>query len=256
MKTIEPKLAERRRNVSEDRARRRLRWILVTILAVAVGVVGFWLIRSPLLSISTVTYTNVVRSNPSAVMTELGVGIGSPTIDVDAGAITSAVESDPWVDEAVVSIGWPGTIVIEVIEHVPAAPARADGDWVMLSAATTVVGPTAEPSTTDLVIDIDQGRVEEGTSIDDPLTVGAVAFAGALREDLAVGAVIYVEGDGLFATVVGHTVRLGRPVDLAEKAVVLAALIDQGLDPDATIDVIAPTRPAVRNPQPEVEPEE
>jgi hypothetical protein len=33
-------------------------------------------------------------------------------------------------------------------------------------------------------------------------------------------------------------------------------LIDQGLDPDAVIDVIAPTRPAVLNPQPEVEPEE
>ncbi|NHZ70247.1 MAG: FtsQ-type POTRA domain-containing protein [Proteobacteria bacterium] len=256
MKTIEPKLAERRRNVSEDRARRRLKWILFTIVALSVGVVGFWLVRSPLLSISTVTYTNVVNADPESALTQLGVGIGSPTIDVDGGAIAAAVESDPWVDEAVVSVKWPGTIEIDVTEHVLAAPAKAGDGWVLLSAATTVIGPAATPTGDDLVINIDQGSIEPGIPIDDALTVGAVAFARALREDLAVGASIYVEGDGLFATVAGHTVRLGRPVDLSEKAMVLAALIDQGLDPEATIDVIAPTRPAVLNPQPEVEAEE
>ena len=39
MTTMEPRLAERRRGVSEDRARGRLKWILVTILLLA-GIVG------------------------------------------------------------------------------------------------------------------------------------------------------------------------------------------------------------------------
>jgi len=67
---------------------------------------------------------------------------------------------------------------------------------------------------------------------------------------------VYLEGGGLYATVQGHTVRLGRPVDLDTKATVLAAMIDEGIEEGATIDLIAPLRPAVMNPQPQVEDEE
>jgi hypothetical protein len=47
-------------------------------------------------------------------------------------------------------------------------------------------------------------------------------------------------------------VRLGRPIDLEDKALVLASLFDTELEEGAEINLIAPTRPAVLNPQPEV----
>ena len=63
---------------------------------------------------------------------------------------------------------------------------------------------------------------------------------------------MFVDDGGLVATVGGHVVRLGRPIDLENKALVLASLLDTELEDGAEINLIAPTRPAVRKPQPEV----
>lgn len=256
MTTVEPRIAERRRTISEDRARKRLRWILITILVVAIAVVSMWLVRSPFLSISTIEVTSVTQADPDSALVRLGVGVGTPTVDVDATAIQSVIEEDPWVASVSVSVRWPGSIEIDIVERVASTPARAGSGWVMMSVDSTVLMAVSQPAAGALLIDIDLASVSPGDAIDDPLIVGALTFAEALRDDLKENTVIYADGDGLFATVSRHTVRLGRPVDMANKAAVLAGLLDNGLDPDASINVIAPSRPAVLNPQPEVEPEE
>ena len=95
MTMMDERVAERRRGVSEDRARRRLRWVLGTIAVVLVAVGAIWLIRSPVLSIASVTVTGNTMSNPDAYVDELGMGIGVPTIDVRAGAIASCPRRRP-----------------------------------------------------------------------------------------------------------------------------------------------------------------
>lgn len=253
MTKMEPRVAERRRSVSEDRARRRLRWILATIVTIAVIAFGFWMVRSPFLSVSSIDVFGAVRSNPAEALSGLGMGVGTPTIDVDGGAIERAIEADPWIASAEVSVRWPGSITITVTEHDPVAPVRTGSGWMLVSLASTVLEPAPSPPGDSAVIDIDLGPVSVGDVIENPMVRGAVSFIAALRPDLVAGAVLYSEGDGLYATVAGHSVRLGRPVDLATKATVLAVLIDKGLDEGATIDLIAPLRPAVSNPQPQVE---
>jgi len=254
--TMEPRVAERRRNVSEDRARRRLRWILLAIVLVAMVTFGFWLIRSPFLSVSSVDVSGAERSDPNATLTGLGIGVGTPTIDVRADDIERALEADAWVASADVSIAWPGSIAITIAEHVPVAPVRAGPSWVMVSAEGTVLEEVSGVSQEAAIVDIDIGSVVSGSAIDDPYVSGSMAFVSALRPDLKTGAVLYRDGDGLYATVAGHSVRLGRPVDLEAKATVLGTLIDSGLVEGASIDLIAPLRPAVTNPQPQVEAEE
>ena len=256
MTTIEPRVAERRRGVSEDRARHRLRWILGFILFITVVAFGLWLIRSPFLSISTITIVGADISDPAAAVEGLGVSVGMATIEVDGGEISRAVEKEPWVASADVSVQWPGTVVISVKEHVPVAPAPSGEQWMMLSAESTVLELIARPVDGVFIVDIDVSTAAIGDAVNDPMVSGALEFGSALRPDLGRDAVMYVEGSGLAASVDGHTVRLGRPVDLAEKAVVLAALIDSGLAPAAEINLIAPTRPAVTNSQPEVEDEQ
>ena len=96
MTTMEPRVAERRRGVSEDKARRRLRWILGIIGLIAAVGFGFWIVRSPVLSISSITVSGAELSNPQTVIDEMGVIVGVPTIDVDRNAIGRAIESDPW----------------------------------------------------------------------------------------------------------------------------------------------------------------
>jgi hypothetical protein len=252
MTAVEPRVAERRRGVSEDRARHRLRRILGLIALIALVALGFWLIRSPLLSVSSISVSGAELSSPAVIIDEMGIVVGIPTIDIDAGAIERAVESDPWVAAADVSVRWPGTVSVAVTEHVGLAPARAGEGWVMLSRASTVLEPIDGPPEGMFVADIDTSTTPVGEAVLNPMVIGALEFGSVLRPDLAEHAVIYVEDGSLVATVGGHLVRLGRPIDLEDKALVLASLLDTELDEGAEINLIASTRPAVLVPQPEV----
>jgi hypothetical protein len=58
--------------------------------------------------------------------------------------------------------------------------------------------------------------------------------------------VVVTESEGeLWADVAGMVVRLGRPIDMEPKARALVALLAEGLPPGATVNLVAPTRPAV-----------
>jgi cell division protein FtsQ len=256
MTTMEPKLAERRRGVSEDRARGRLKWILVALVLLLAIVGGVWLLTSPVLSLRSVTVSGAVRSNPMASVVSLDMGQGTPTIEVDAAALEDSIQGDPWVKEASVEIGWPGSLSISVVEYEPFATVRAADRWVVVSVDGAVLEPGEPPTATSFTVAVDAGPVAAGYDITNPLIIGALAFIESLDPDVVSGVVIESDGEGLDAMVAGHAVRLGRPTEMHRKARVLSSLIASGLEPGARIDVIAPLRPAVTNPQPEVELEE
>jgi cell division protein FtsQ len=252
---MDERVAQRRKGVSEDRARRRLRWILGTIVVVLVVAASAWLIRSPVLSIDVVEVTGASQSDPSSYVEALEMGIGTPTVDVSAGEIELAIEADPWVADASVRVSWPGSVTVHVTEHVPIAVIRAGDEWYVTSIDGSVVAPGDQDGGLP-VVEIDLAAVGVGESTDDAMILGAVAFVAELAPELASDAVVSVRDEDLHVTIGGHDVRLGRPDDLALKAIVLAELLESGLIEGASIDLIAPTRPAVRNPQPEVEAEE
>lgn len=256
MTMMDERLAQRRKGVSEDRARTRLRRLLIILAAVLAVVGGLWLVRSPVLSISDVEVTGATMSDPAAYVRQLSMGVGTPTMDIRTGSIEEAVASDPWVDSASATVVWPGTIVVDVVEHQPVAPVQRGVDWYTVSATGAVLEKTAEPGPSVAQIEIDLGSTGIGETSSDPMVLGAIEFVASLPPALHHRTVLTTDGEGLFATVSGHVVRLGRPVDLYAKATVLTEMLEQDLHPAARIDLIAPTRPAVSNPQPEVEPEE
>jgi len=252
---MDERVAERRRGVSEDRARRRLRWVLGTIVVVLVAVGAAWLIRSPVLSVESVEVSGSDTSDPASYVDALGMGIGVPTIDVNAAAIEEAIEADPWVADAVVSVSWPGSVSITVTEQVPVAIVEAPAGWYLAAVDGSIIAPSDKRD--DMAqIAIVAGGVSVGEAATDEMTLGALAFVDVLPDDQRANAVLFVRDDGLFVAIAGHEVRLGRPTQLEVKAVVLIELLDAGLVDGASIDLIAPLRPAVRNPQPEVETEE
>ena len=256
MTTMEPKLAERRKGVSEDRARGRLKWILAALVLLLAIVGGVWLLTSPLLSLRTVTVSGAERSNPMASVVSLDVGQGTPTIDVNPVALHDSILADPWVKEATVEIGWPGSLSITVVEYQPFAIVRAADGWVTVSVDGAVLEPAESPTVESFTIAVDAGPVAAGYDITNPLIIGALEFIWSLDPDIASGVLVASDGEGLSAMVADHAVRLGRPAEMRSKARVLSSLIASGLEPGASIDVIAPLRPAVTNPQPQVEPEE
>lgn len=255
MTMMDERVAERRRGVSEDRARRRLRWILGTIVVVLVAVGAVWLIRSPVLSIESVDVTGNTMSDPASYVDELGMGVGVPTIDVKSGAIEEAIEADPWVADAVVSVSWPGRLSITVAEQVPVATVEAPSGWYLVAIDGSIIASSDQRDDMAQVGIVAEG-VDVGGAATDEMTLGALAFVNALPADERGNAVLFVRDDGLFVVMAGHEVRLGRPTQLEAKAVVLMELLAAGLEDGASIDLIAPMRPAVRNPQPEVETEE
>ncbi len=254
MTVMEPRLAERRKGVKEDRARGRLKWVLVLLVIIAAVVGGIWLIRSPLLSIRTVSVTGAAHTDPASTIAQLGMGQGTPTIDVDPGAIVAAITTDPWVASADVNVSFPGSITVTVVEREPFASVRAADGWVTVSTDGAVVPADAPDGSARIAIDT--GPVNAGYEIANPLILGALRFVDALPPELVAVTEVASDGEGLVAVVGGHRVLLGRPSDMQEKAIVLASLIDAGIDPGAEVNVIAHLRPAVTNPQPQQEAEE
>ena len=100
MTTMEPRVAERRRGVSEDKARRRLRWILGIIGLIAAVGFGFWIVRSPVLSISSITVSGAELSNPQTVIDEMreyfsalaGARRSDPREDLLSGLVAAELE--------------------------------------------------------------------------------------------------------------------------------------------------------------------
>jgi cell division protein FtsQ len=250
---MEPRLAERRKGVSEDRARGRLKWILVAIVLLLAVVGGVWLLTSPILSLRTVAVIGADRSNPMAAVVALDMGQGTPTIEVDTAALHASILEDPWVRDASIEVGWPGSMSIVVIEHVPFATVRAAEGWIVVSSEGAVLEPASPPTEASFTVAVDAGPVAAGYDITNPLIIGALEFIGSLDPDVVGGVVVGSDGEGLTAIVAGHAVRLGRPTEMHSKARVLSSLIASGLEQGASIDLIAPLRPAVTNPQPEVE---
>lgn len=256
MTVMEPRVAERRKTVSEDRARKRLKWILSAIALIALILGSLWLIRSPILSIRQVDVVGATQSDPRSVVSGLEMDIGTPTIDVDVDTIAAQILEDPWVRTVNVEVLWPGSLVVEVIERTPLAPVLAGEQWVLVARDGGVIAVLDEPSAQDALVAIDQGSLDPGDTIVEPAALGALEFVHHLSIERHPGTRIRSEGIGLIAEVEGHRIRLGRPVDMAEKASVLDALLDTGIPAGATINLIAPLRPAVANPEAEVEPEE
>ena len=72
-----------------------------------------------------------------------------------------------------------------------------------------------------------------------------VALATTLRGDIGGSLTVELRGTELWTEALGHPVRLGYPIDLADKARTLRALLAESLPNGATIDVSSPQRPAV-----------
>ncbi len=244
---IDPRLAERRREVAEDRARRKVSRLVKFL--VAIGVLGglVWLFLSPLLSVATVTTSGVAASSTEKVLTEHGVVAGTPVILIRAGNVESALETDPWVREAVVEIDWPTGVVVRIEERVPVAWLETEEGWGLYAVDGVQLATAPEPDPSMPWIQLGAVPIDETESSADVL--GSLEFAATLPDGLKAGARVRTEPGGeIWAEVAGFQVRLGRSVEMGAKALSLAALLREQPAPGSTLVLIAPTHPAISPP--------
>jgi cell division protein FtsQ len=253
MNTMDHRIAERRHEVTEERARGRLRWLIWLVLLVAAVAAAIWFVNSPVLSIRTVTVTGAERTDPAAIAAGLGIRQGTPTISVKGGAIEAALLESPWVADVNVTVSWPGSVDIDVRERVPVATISTDRGAFGVALDGVLIERTTSGSPPPIVRSDRAGASREGDRISHAGTLGAVEFVAGLSPALQRSTTVTVSGDMVDALVDQYSVSLGRPIDMAFKAAAVEALIATGLEAGSRIDVTAPSRPAVAPPQSQLE---
>ena len=241
---MDRRMAERRRGVAEQSARRRLRILLIAAIIAALGGIAAWALRSPLLDVDHLNVQGAVRSPAEAILASQGLGAGRALISIDEGAIEAALLADPWIAHAEVRVEWPATVDVIVLEYLPMAWVDGGDEWSLLSVEGAVLEHAAAPDAQTARIDLPIPGVHRGSRVSDPDLLGALQFVAALDDVLREGAAVFAADGDLWATVAGVAVRLGRPVEMPEKAAAVQALLGEELPPGSTLDVIAPTRPA------------
>ena len=227
--------------------RSRRLWLWVTAALVALGAAAIGVLHSPWLSVDEIEIVGARRADVARAVAAAGVGPGAIMIWVDTGAVEAEVRSDPWVRDARVSRVFPDRVVVEVLEREPALWIEGTAGWMLVSGDGTVVaagpGPEDDGLLRALLIAPDRPI---GERPDDPAWHEVVALAEALAPDLAAESALTLRGSELWLTIPGHSVRLGAPIDLADKGRVLQGLLaEDDLPFGAVIDLIAPRRPAV-----------
>lgn len=248
---IDPRLARRRREVQEASARRRLRWtIWLLALAVVVGLV-IAVLQSSWLAVESITVEGAENADVRGIMTAAGVEEGVAMISIRAGNIEEQLRSDPWISEAKVRVVWPRQVEVMVVEHIPIARVKSGATWLVSSPDGVVVARgqrLVEP-----YVDIEAPSLQPGETIDDATISAALEFVAALPFEFKEGLIVAGGQSDLVASVLGHDVQLGASTDMAQKAVTLAVLLSDGVPAGASINLVSPVRPAVTNPQQEVE---
>lgn len=244
--SVDPRLIERRKTVAEYNAKKSMSRLLKFLLFLLLAGSLLWLAFSPWLSIKQVTTSGILASRSHSVLTEEGVVAGTPMILVGASRVEERLLEDPWVAEATVRRVWPDEVTVEVVERTPTAWVRTEDVWTRR--AVDGVALPSEPDPDEDMAWIEMSEMTDREAPDSTDLLGALEFVEALPADLRPGTVVTRVDREIWATVDGYQVRLGRAVDMTEKALSLDALLDKGIAEGSTVVLIAPTNPAVLTP--------
>ncbi|HEV8298729.1 MAG TPA: FtsQ-type POTRA domain-containing protein [Acidimicrobiales bacterium] len=226
---IDPRMRARRVAVQRGEGRRRLRRLVVLIVAVASLALGYTITRSPLLDVDHVRVEGTVHTDPGRLLDVAGVRRGTAMTDVDLRRAEQAIAALPWVDTVHVRRHWPGSIDIRVTERAAVAalqPVINGTPWSLLDRTgrvldQSVTAPPDLPRISGVPATAEPGATESGVS-------NALAVVSLLTPDLRAWLVaVEVGGDGAASLALRGDIRVdfGSQAHLADKMVDLATVL-------------------------------
>lgn len=267
---VDPRIRARRIEVRRRAGRRRLRRMVVALAMLSVAALALAASRSPLLDVDHIEVRGTVFSDPASVVAASGIDRGDRLAGVPLGEAADRVARLPWVASASVRRGWPGTVVINVVERSPVAAApAAGGGFVLLDADGWQAATVGEAPWWLARLEVTPIEVELGERVGSPLrpllavagsvpgTAGSVpGLLGdrllAIRPHGGEGPVAVeareVEVDAVVRLPSGATatVRFGGPDQLPRKWLALLTVLDgANLSGVSVIDVRVPNAPAL-----------
>lgn len=210
----------------------------VVVAALVAGAVA--LTYSPLFGARTIRVRGIHHLTASGVIAEAGLSSQTNVFHLDAGAVRSALLSDPWIAGVTVTRSLPTTLIVTVQERTAVAAAEGSavaGDGVVLPGGDLAGLPVIRASVGALGAADRSGAAAAIQSLSAPvrrtLTVVVVDQQGALQLRLSGGLVV----------------TWGRPSQNEVKASTLDSLLRWARQQGSallTVDVSAPTAPAGR----------
>lgn len=251
---MDTRIALRRHLVLEEDARRRLPWLIGFFWIVTMAGLLLALVRSPWLDLEEVRVSGARNADVTAALAATGIGLGSPTLSVDADELAAVLESDPWVARVDVAVIWPQTLEITILEHQPVGWIETRNGWMRVSAAGTVIARGTPPDAAAQVKLSSPVGGKLGEELASGPALAAVDFLANLPADLRRRARLWGDESQMTANVRGRRVELGSAAQMAEKAAVVAGIMgDSPLPKGSVVNVVSPKRPAISNPQARVE---
>ena len=243
---VTPLRARRRSRRPADPRRKLLVTLAVAVLVL--GTAAYVVLASPLLAVRTVQVDGVRTLSDAQVAEAAGVAEGTPLARVDTDAAAARVARLPQVASAVVTRGWPGTVVVTVVEREPVAVVGQAGNRQLVDAGGTVFDTiTGDPPNGVVPLDVP----EPGPG--DPATTAALEALTALPRDVreqVTGVAARTADDVTLTLTDGRSVLWGSADRTERKAEVLDALLEQieagTLEPAETLDVSTPDAVVLR----------
>ncbi len=246
---MDPRMADRRRTVLETGARRGVRRAMVVLIVASLVAAGAWVIQSPWLSVSEVAVAGSDRAEILEAIASAGLETGTPLLLVRTDAVRESLESLAWVRSAEVRRVFPDRVEVMIDERHPVALMWSSDSYGVLDGEGVVLEYVSDATAGVPVLRLAERRLDPAEAYVGDTVRGALEFAVALDGALP-GIEVRAEGEELWAAFEGHEIRLGRPVDMAAKAAALVAVVTDGIPAGSSVNLIAPTRPAVTPLQP------
>lgn len=212
-------------------------WRSAFLALLTVGVVGTaaWLVFfSSVLGVREIQVVGNLGLPAQRIQQVAGVAEGKPLATVDLAEVEDRIGRIPQIESVVVSRGWPGTLLVEIVEREPVAVVQVGLKSALMDrhGVVTEIRDVAPPALPVLRVD------RPGPN--DPATAAALTVMGALPPDLAprVAEVLAPSAETVSLRLKdGRTVVWGGGDRPADKARILVTLLRRQAD---TYDVSSP----------------
>ena len=226
--------------------RDRSRTLGIALVVLAIGVIAWLFLASPMFRISTIEVEGNARLTDDEVRTLVGNVDGESLVFLSTGGIVDRLERSPWVADASVVRSFPTKLLVRIRERIPVAVVEGAAGSFLISADGIVLG-RGESSELPRLHELD---VELSIGQELPSSLAPVRVLAALPASIRsrVSSAQEAAGEVTLQLRPRGVVRFGIPTDLRRRTQALAGVLlwaDQRGVRFRYIDVRVPENPVL-----------
>jgi cell division protein FtsQ len=252
--SIDPRIWQRRVEVTRANGRKRLRALLVVVAVCIVGAAALGALHSSLFAAKHFTVTGAVNTPVAEVLDSAGLLAHPPLVDLNAVRAAERIDALPWIKSATVVAHWPDSVTVSVTERTAVVAIETPGGasshatWALVDDTGRVLAEVATkpqglvPLSVPVVVGSPGSDLSDSDAPGIDVAATIPASLSARVESVAVSG----SGDVTLGLSGGLSADIGSAVDLQAKYEALASVLaGVALQSGELIDVTVPGEPTV-----------